>query len=69
MNVHSELKGDKLILTIDVSKDTLAKPSISGSEARKAEKDKREPKATQIATTGGFANFGPVKVSLNAMLA
>ncbi len=67
-NVQAEHKGDKLILTIDVSKHTLENPKVSTSEAAKAAKESREPKATQIATTGGFCVFGPVRVSLNAML-
>jgi hypothetical protein len=69
MNVHAEIKDDKLVLTIDVSKATLDKPTVSGSEAARAAKEGRDPKATQIATTGGFTQFGAVKVSLNAMLA
>ena len=68
-NVTAEVKGDKLILTIDVSKATLDKPYVSNSEAAKAAKDGREAKATGIATTCGFAVCGPLKVSLSAMLA
>ena len=67
-NVHTKVEGDKLVITIDISKAVLAAPSISNSEAKKAEKEGRAPKATQIATSGGFLSCGPVKVSLNAML-
>ena len=69
MNVHGEIKGDKLVLTIDVSEKTLANPVISKTEQAKATKDGRTAEATQIATSGGFLTFGKVKVSLNAMLA
>lgn len=53
--VQGEIKGDKLVLTIDISKATLenAKPSSSG-------------KTKIVASTNGFVGFGPVKVSLNA---
>lgn len=67
-NIHTEVKGDKLIITIDVSAKTLGTPYVSTSEAAKALKAGREPKATGIATTGGFLSCGPVKVSLNAMV-
>lgn len=54
MNVQGEIKGDKLILTIDISKEAMAnaKPSSSG-------------KTKILATTSGFTGFGPVKASLN----
>lgn len=57
MSVHGELKGDKLILTIDVSEAARAKaaPSKSG-------------KTNVLATTGGFTRFGDVAVSLNATI-
>jgi hypothetical protein len=57
MNVKGEIKGDLLILTIDVSKATkdAAQPSKSG-------------KTKLIATTSGFTGFGDVKVSLNATI-
>ena len=53
-NVKHEVKGDLLILTIDVSAATLAKaePSKSG-------------KTKVVATTHGFTNLGAVGVSLN----
>jgi hypothetical protein len=57
MSVHSEMKGDKLILTIDVSEAALksAQPSSTG-------------KTLSVATTNGFTRFGAVSVSLNATI-
>lgn len=57
MTVHSKVEGDKLILTIDVSKAALAnaQPSSTG-------------KTLCVATTHGFARFGDVSVSLNATI-
>ena len=57
MNVQGEIKGDKLVLTIDISKAALenAKPSSSG-------------KTKILATTSGFTGFGPVKASLNVTI-
>ena len=57
MNVKGEIKGDLLILTIDISKTAqeAAKPSKSG-------------KTKVLATTSGFTGFGDVKVSLNATI-
>lgn len=54
-NVTGEIKGDKLILTIDLSKASrdAAEPSKSG-------------KSKVLATTSGFTGYGDVKVSLNA---
>lgn len=56
--MHSEIKGDKLILTIDISEKALAaaKPSASG-------------KTKVVATTGGFTGYGPVKVNCNVTTA
>lgn len=56
-NVRGEIKGDLLILTIDISKAAkdAAQPSSSG-------------KTLMLATTSGFTGFGDVKVSLNATL-
>ena len=55
MNVKGEIKGDVLVLTIDISKEAKekAQPSKSG-------------KTRVLATTSGFTGFGDVKVSLNA---
>lgn len=57
MNVKGEIKGDQLILTIDISKASreAAGPSKSG-------------KTKLIASTGGFTGYGDVKVSLNATI-
>lgn len=58
MNVHGEIKGDKLVLTIDVSAAAREKagPSKSG-------------KSRVLATTSGFTRFGDVGVSLNVTMA
>ena len=53
-NVQHEIKGDKLILTIDVSAKTLAEAAVSKSGKTKI-----------VATTHGFTNLGAVGVSLN----
>ena len=53
-NVHGEIKGDKLILTIDISKATRDSAPLSKSE-----------KSKLVASTGGFTNVGEVGYSLN----
>jgi len=57
MNVKGEIKGDLLVLTIDISaaQREKAQPSKSG-------------KTKILATTSGFTGFGDVKVSLNATI-
>lgn len=57
MNVSGKVEGDKLVLTIDLSKAAreAAKPSSSG-------------KTKILATTSGFTGYGDVKVSLNATI-
>lgn len=57
MNVKGEIKGDTLVLTIDISQKAkdAAGPSKSG-------------KTKVLATTSGFTGFGDVKVSLNATI-
>jgi hypothetical protein len=57
MSVHGEIKGDKLILTIDMSQAAMeaAQPSKSG-------------KTRVLASTNGFTRFGNVGVSLNCTL-
>jgi hypothetical protein len=57
MNVKGEIKGDTLVLTIDISKASreAAQPSKSG-------------KTKVLATTSGFTGYGDVKVSLNATI-
>jgi len=54
MNI--ELQGDKLIITVDVSKAALAAAPMS-----------KTGKSKLVATTGGFERVGPVKVSLNVI--
>jgi hypothetical protein len=58
MNVQGKIEGDKLVLTIDLSK-----------AAREAAKPSSTGKSKLIATTSGFTGFGDVKVSLNATIA
>ena len=57
MNVKGQIKGDTLVLFIDVSKAAReqANPSKSG-------------KSKILATTSGFTGFGDVKVSLNCTI-
>ena len=57
MNVSGKVEGDKLVLTIDLSKAAreAARPSASG-------------KTKILATTSGFTGYGDVKVSLNATI-
>ena len=57
MNVQGEIKGDKLVLIIDVSKEAMANAKASSSGKTKL-----------IATTSGFTGFGPVKASLNVTI-
>lgn len=54
-NVNAEIKGDKLVITIDISAAAVAaaEPSKSG-------------KSKVLATTAGFTGYGNVKLSLNA---
>ncbi len=55
MNVKGEIKGDTLVLTIDLSK-----------AARDAAQPSKSGKTKILATTSGFTGYGDVKVSLNA---
>ena len=55
--VNGKIDGDKLILTIDVSK-----------AARDAAAKSKSGKSLVLATTGGFTRFGDVSVSLNCTL-
>lgn len=57
MSVTSEVKGDKIILTVDCSE-----------AARKAARPSTEGKTLILGTTGGFTMIGDVRVSLNAIL-
>ena len=58
MNVKGEIKGDVLVITIDVSK-----------EAREKAQPSKSGKTKLLATTSGFTGFGDIKVSLNATIA
>jgi len=55
--VTGEIKGDKLVLTIDVSE-----------AARKAAEPSKSGKTLVIASTRGFTRFGDIGVSLNATI-
>ena len=66
MAISGEIKGDKLVLTIDLK----ATPYQSKSAVRKALEKGLDPAtvpANMIADTGGFTRFGEYKVSLNCM--
>lgn len=56
-NCTGEVKGDKLILTVDISEAALkaAAPSSQG-------------KTLIVGGTGGFTGFGKVKASLNVTI-
>jgi hypothetical protein len=49
-----DVKGDKLIIEVDVSKAAIARAQLSNSGKNKL-----------LATTGGLKEFGHVKVGLN----
>lgn len=57
MSVYGEIKGDKLVLTIDLS-----------PAARDAAPVSKSGKTRLVASTNGFARFGDVQVSMNATL-
>lgn len=57
MPITTEMKGDKIVLTIDASE-----------AARKAAEPSKTGKTLILATTSGFVMVGDVKVSLNATL-
>lgn len=59
-NVKGEIKGDILFLSIDL------KAPLTVSKASLAKLGDKAP-ATLLASTGGFVQFGDVKVSVNAM--
>jgi hypothetical protein len=54
MNVKTEIRGDKLVLEIDISQSTLDQAPNSKSG-----------KTRMVASTSGFTKVGPVSVSLN----
>jgi hypothetical protein len=55
--MQGEIKGDKLILTIDISK-----------EARQAAGPSSSGKSLVVDTSRGFTHFGDIAVSLNATI-
>lgn len=57
MSVQGEIKGDKLILTVDVSE-----------VARKAATPSTSGKTLVVASTRGFTRFGDIGVSLNCTI-
>lgn len=57
MNIEHEIKGGKLILTIDIS-----------DKAKMAAPPSKSGKTRVIATTSGFVAMGDIKVSLNATI-
>lgn len=68
MSISHEIKGDKLIITCDIS----GKPYVSKSAVAKAEakgQDASKLEAMALATSGGFVRAGNVKYSLNVNLA
>lgn len=56
-SVHGEIKGNNLILTIDIS-----------TEARQHATPSKSGKTRILATTSGFTRFGDVGVSLNCTI-
>lgn len=58
-NVNGVIKGDELVLTINL------KAPLTVSKAALAKNPNAT--ATLLASTGGFVQFGDVKVSVNAM--
>jgi len=66
MNFKTAIDGDKLIITVDISKQAFANAVVSKSALKKAQdKGLPEPAPSLIATTGGFTSVGNVKLSLN----
>lgn len=57
MNVKGEVKGDLLVLTINI-----------GQAAKDAAQPSSTGKTRVVATTSGYTGFGDVKVSLNATI-
>lgn len=68
MSISHDVKGDKLVITVDLT----AKPTRSKSAVEKAlaKGGKLEDvPETLIATSGGFMRAGAAKFSLNVMTA
>jgi hypothetical protein len=55
--MHMEMKGDKLVITVDCSESVLKGAPASASG-----------KSRIVATTSGFTTCGRVKVGLNVIL-
>lgn len=55
--ISGKIEGDKLVLTIDISK-----------AAREAAQPSKSGKTKILATTSGFTGYGDVKVSVNATI-
>ena len=53
-NVNAKVAGDKLLIEIDISPAAIEAAPLSSSGKRKL-----------VASTSGFANYGPVELSLN----
>lgn len=63
--MNGTIKDGKLTLTIDLA----AEPYVSNTEKAKAEKEKRTPVAQMLASSGGFAKVGNVRISFNVLTA
>lgn len=68
MSIQTEIKGNNLVITVDLS----VKPVQSKSAVEKAVKaggKAADVPATLIASSGGFVRAGAAKFSLNVMTA
>jgi uncharacterized protein YaaQ len=68
MIAHSERKGNKLVLTIDLA-DKPYKSKSAIAKALAAGRGEETVPATMLASTGGFQRVGDCKVSLNVTTA
>lgn len=55
-NVRAEMKGTKLIIEVDCSKEAIEKAPVSESG-----------KSLNVATTHGFTRYGDVSLSMNVI--
>lgn len=68
MSIKSEIKGDLLVITVDLkatpyqSKSAIEKALAKGGKAE-------DVPATMLGSTGGFTRCGAAKFSLNVMTA
>lgn len=68
MSINSEVKGDKLVITVDLNvKPTQSKSAVEKAVAKGL--DAATVAATLLATSGGFIRCGDAKFSLNVMKA